>query len=111
MAGINSGVINLIYDYIPKSERAATLGIKNALSGVIAFFVALIGGAVLWAIQSAGGVTVGGITIYAQQILALISFVITLLLIVYMRTVIAPLHKLRDVNLTTDEEALESRAR
>ena len=37
-----------------------------------------------------------GVNLYAQQLLALASCTATVLLIVYMRTVIAPLNKLKD---------------
>ena len=93
MAGINSGVINLIYDYVSPKDRAVAMGVKNALGGIIAFFVALGAGFILSAIQRAGGLVIFGITLYAQQFLAGISFTITLLLIFYMRAVIAPIKK------------------
>ena len=93
MAGINSGVINLIYDYVNPKDRAVAMGVKNAIGGIIAFFVALGAGFILSMIQSAGGIVIFGVTLYAQQFLAAISFTITLLLIVYMRAVIAPIKK------------------
>jgi Na+/melibiose symporter-like transporter len=93
MAGINSGVINLIDDYVAPSDRAVAMGTKNALGGITAFFVAVFAGIILSAIQGAGGIVLFGITLYAQQFLAIISFVITLILIVYMRLVIAPIKK------------------
>ena len=33
-------------------------------------------------------------TVYAQQVLSVLSFVATVALVIYMRTVVAPLHKL-----------------
>ena len=44
-------------------------------------------------IQENGGLVLFGVKLYAQQFLAIISFAITLLLIVYMRLVIAPIKK------------------
>ena len=93
MAGINSGVINLIYDYVNPKDRSVAMGVKNALGGIIAFFVALGAGFILSAVQKAGGFVIFGINLYAQQLLAAISFVITLCLIFYMRKVIAPIKK------------------
>ena len=93
MAGINSGVINLIYDYVKPSDRAVAMGVKNALGGIIAFFVALGAGLILSFIQKAGGIVIFGLKLYAQQFLAIISFMITLILIVYMRKIIAPIKK------------------
>ena len=96
-AGINSGVINLIYDYVEPSDRAVAMGVKNALGGIVAFFVALFAGLILSSIQSNGGIVIFGVSIYAQQFLAIISFAITLLLIAYMRLVIAPIKKVEDL--------------
>jgi MFS family permease len=99
MAGINSGVINLIYDYVAPEDRQSAMGIKNAIGGILAFFTALASGTILAYIQSAGGLVLFGIRIYAQQILALLSCVVTLLLILYMRRVIAPMQRI-DENTT-----------
>ena len=95
MAGINSGVINLIYDYVPSDDRAVAMGVKNALGGILGFFVALFSGFLLSKIQAVGGFCFFGMTVYAQQVLSVLSFVATVALVIYMRTVIAPLHKLQ----------------
>ena len=92
LGGINGGVINLIFDYVRPDERSVALGVKNAVGGILAFLSALVGGAILSLIQERGGLTLFGINLYAQQVLALISFVIIILLIVYMRLVITPLN-------------------
>lgn len=94
MAGINSGVINLIYDYVVPEDRAIAMGIKNALGGILGFFTALLSGFALEKIQVVGGIYLFGASVYAQQILSLASFAATVLLIVYMRAVIAPLNKI-----------------
>ena len=94
MAGINSGVINLIYDYVVPEDRAIAMGIKNALGGILGFFTALLSGLVLEKIQALGGVSLLGTSIYAQQLLAFASFAATVMLIVYMRVIIAPLNKI-----------------
>ena len=96
MAGINSGVINFVYDYVPPIDRAAAMGTNSALGGIIAFLTALLSGAILSFVQKEGGVRLLGFTLYAQQLLALISFIITILLVVYMRTVIAPMRRVSD---------------
>lgn len=96
MAGINSGVINLIYDYVVPEDRATAMGVKNALGGILGFLAALLSGFILGKIQTAGGLTVFGVTLYAQQFLALLSFAVTIILIIYMRTVIAPLKRVDD---------------
>ena len=93
MAGINSGVINLIYDYVAPAERAVAMGVKNALGGILGFLTALLSGFLLGRIQENGGICLFGVAVYAQQLLALLSFAGTLVLIVYMRAVILPMRK------------------
>lgn len=93
MAGINSGIINLVYDYVGPADRGAAMGVKNALGGILGFFTALLAGSILEKIQNAGGFDFFGIKLYAQQLLAIISLVCVIVLIVYMRLVIAPMEK------------------
>lgn len=95
-AAINSGTINLVYDYVAPSERMAALGVQNAVGGILSFFAALLAGFLMGEIQAAGGFKVFGFTLYAQQVLALLSAVVVIGLIVYMRLVIAPMHRVRD---------------
>ena len=47
-------------------------------------------------IQAAGGFKLFGFNLYAQQVLAIFSCIAVTLLIIYMRTVIAPLKLVRD---------------
>ena len=98
MAGINSGSINLIFDFVPLSGRQAAMGLKNAIGGVLGFVSALVGGLLLGASQGAGGFHIFGITLYAQQVLSFISFVMIALLILYMFLVIFPLQRKREAD-------------
>lgn len=105
MAGINSGVINLVYDYVEQRDRATAMGAKNAIGGILSFFVALLSGAIMTKIQKSGGFRIFGITMYAQQILSLLSAAAVVILIVYMRLVIVPLKRVEDVkNAYTEQE-------
>ncbi len=104
MGGINSGVINLVYDYVVPEERTAALGIKNALGGFVSFFTALGAGALLALIQAKGGLHLFGITFYAQQVLALLTVAVILCLLVYMRRVIAPMKRVGVDAETTSAE-------
>ena len=97
MAGINSGVLNLVYDYVDNRDRAAAMGVKNALGGILAFFTALLSGNILSAIQKNGGFRIFGLTLYAQQFLSILSCVAIGVLIIYMRLVISPLKRFDDV--------------
>ncbi len=97
MAGINSGLMNIIFDYVPShdkgnGERAAALGIKYAAGGLSAFFAALVGGVILSSIQGAGDM-LGSLHVYAQQVLSAIAFVCCAGLVVYMKTVVTKLKK------------------
>ena len=93
MAGINSGIINLVYDYVVPQDRAVAMGVKNALGGILGFLTALLSGLVLGKIQSAGGLHIFGVTLYAQQVLSASACVVVILLIVYMKLIIFPLRK------------------
>ena len=93
MAGINSGIINLVYDYVKPEERAVAMGVQNALGGILGFVAALIGGVILASIQSNGGFDFFGINIYAQQVLSAITVVFVIGLVFYMRIIIAPMKR------------------
>jgi len=97
MAGINSGVINLVYDYVGQRDRATAMGFKNAIGGILAFCTALLSGAVTDAVQKRGGFDIFGARMYAQQLLSLFSLIMVILLIVYMRLVIFSLKRSEDV--------------
>lgn len=92
-AGLNSGLLNLVYDYVAPADRAAALGIKNACGGFVGFLASLGAGAILAKIQAMGGLTVFGITLYAQQFLAIISAIIIPLFILYIVKVIVPMQR------------------
>ena len=92
MAGINSSIINLIYDYVGKEERMCALALQQTCGGLAGFLITLALSPVITAIQ-ANGNTVFGTTIYAQQIFSLISFVMTVALLVYMNTVVRKLDR------------------
>ena len=82
IAGTNSSLINLCFDYVEHEDRRYILGVKNSISGVIAFITSLLWGGVVSFIQGNGN-TLFGITFYPQQVLSAISAVITLALVVF----------------------------
>ncbi|MBQ8546688.1 MAG: MFS transporter [Clostridia bacterium] len=87
MAGINSSLINLIYDYVDISQRTSALALMQTLSGTAGFLTTLAMSILVSKIQENSNI-VFGTTIYAQQILALIGLLIVIVLIIYMITVI-----------------------
>ena len=104
MAGINSGVINLIYDYVVPEERAVALGVKNSISGIVVLLMALVGGVILANIQDAGGFKIFGANLYAQQVLAFITFFLSLGVVAYLRLVVAPLKRVCERDAKEEEE-------
>ncbi len=87
MAGINTSLYNMNYDYLDESVFSDALGARNAVSGVIGFLASLLGGTIVGAIQSAEN-RLWGIPVYAQQVNSLLAFAVTLALLLYMRIVI-----------------------
>ena len=96
MAGINSGVMNLVYDYVEPEGRAIAMGVQKSIGGILALFASLISGAIMTAMQASGGVHIFGHMIYPQQLLALLSCAVSIILVFYTRTVIAPLVRASD---------------
>lgn len=92
MAGINSGLMNVVFDYIPQSECSAAIGIKYSVGGVASFAASIAGSFILTHIQNNGNM-VFGMHIYAQQLLSLIAFVLCVILFFYMRNVICKLKR------------------
>ena len=92
MAGINSGLMNIIFDYVPNDDRAPALGIKSALGGLVGFFSSFLGAFIVHSVQSKGNI-VFGMTIYPQQILSAITTIMIIAVVVYMLTVVEKLKK------------------
>lgn len=81
-AGINSSLVNLVFDYTPAHLRSDALALENTLYGFGGFFASLLAGLVVTAIQE-GGNQVFGLSIYAQQLLSAVSAAILIGLAVY----------------------------
>ena len=73
---------SLLFTIVPPSERTSALAFNTIVTGLIGFSVTLIVSPILTALQ-ATEITLFGIRIFAQQILAAVSFVITILLLIY----------------------------
>lgn len=87
MAGINSGQINLIYDYVDEDMRTSALALSNAISGIAGFITTLAVTPLVNFIQSNGN-KLFGLTIYAQQLLSAVGFLIVVIILIYIRTVL-----------------------
>ena len=93
MAGLNSGIVNITFDYIDTEHFSAAMGMRNALGGVIGFLMTVLGSRVVSAIQ-ANDNSLFGIPLYAQQALSILTCAIMIITVLYIRAVIARLPKL-----------------
>lgn len=82
MGGINSSLINLCYDYAPVEKRVGALAVTQAVSGVIGFLTTVAISPLVDKIQENGN-TVFGLEIHAQQLVAIIGVVFSLLAMIY----------------------------
>lgn len=95
MAGINSAMINLIYDYVQPEDRTGALAFNQSVSGVAGFLVTLALTPVMRSIRNKGNVLFGR-TVYAQQIFSAVSLLIVAVLITYLCTVIKKLTRTKN---------------
>ena len=84
MAGINSSLINLCFDYIEFEKRSDVLALCQASSGVIGFISTLIMSFFVDRIQTNGGITIFGKTLYAQQFTSIVACIMTLVTITFL---------------------------
>ena len=82
--GINSALINLIFDYVTPDKRADSLAICQAGAGIAGFLTTLAVSPLVSAIQQNGN-TLWGLPIYAQQVLSAAALILTVLTVVFVR--------------------------
>lgn len=92
MAGINSATINLIYDYVEPKQRTQALALSQTFAGFSGFLITLVLSPLVVAIQKNGN-SILGVSVYAQQVLSAFSFLITIILLIYMRTVVRKIER------------------
>lgn len=92
MAGVNSSLFNIAYDYVEESRFSIALGAKNAIGGVVGFLVSLVGGLVVSKMQGGGNLLLGS-PVYAQQALSCVSFLLLVGMVIYLAVVIRKLPK------------------
>ena len=93
LASVNGGLVNITYEYLDRSLFAFALGAKSAISGVVGFLVSLLGSAAVRSVQARGSLLFGH-TIYAQQILSAVSFLVIAFLVFYIKRVVCKLPRL-----------------
>lgn len=87
LGGINSALINLVFDYVKPERRSDSLAICQAVAGVLGFVTTLVFSPFATFIQQNGN-KIFGLTVYAQQILSLISIIVVVVDILYVHFVL-----------------------
>lgn len=72
MAGTNSALINLVYDYVDVERRADAIAVTQAVSGVVGFLVTLAASPLVSLIQKTDRFL--GLPMYAQQVVSFMGF-------------------------------------
>ena len=89
LGGLNSAMINLIFDYAPAEMRSDALALTHAIAGTVGFLTTLGISPLVTLIQQQGNRFLG-FPVYAQQVVAAIAFCFTLIAILYIRLVLMP---------------------
>lgn len=84
MGGVNSALINMIFDYVPHEKRADSLAVSQAFSGVTGFLTTLAVSPIVDLVQNNGN-KIFGIQIYAQQAVTALGVIFSVLAIFYVR--------------------------
>ena len=87
MGGINSSVNNLIFENVKGEHRRNALALNAALGGLAGFGATCIMSPIVTMIQNNGN-RLFGIPLYAAQFVSIVAFVMTVVLVVYMRVCI-----------------------
>lgn len=94
MAGINSALTNLVFDYVDHNMRSNALAVSQALSGLTGFLVTLVMSALVSWIQENGN-SLFGLSVYAQQVTSAAAFLFTIVAVIYVTTTIIPIKRKR----------------
>jgi Na+/melibiose symporter-like transporter len=86
-AGIGANMLNIVYSFVPAEYFVEASAIKNSIGGILGFCATLIGSKIVSFVQASGN-TIFGVTVYAQQILSAISFVILIIAILFVKLVL-----------------------
>lgn len=87
-AGVSANSYNMMYSYVPADCFVQAQAIKSSISGALGFLASLLAGAILKSVQ-ANGNTFLGIRLYGQQLLAVISAVLFLAALLFMKFVVS----------------------
>lgn len=87
MGGVNSGMFNLVFDCAKPEERADSLAVCQSISGLCGFLITLVFSLVVTGMQQNGN-QLFGMTVYAQQLLSVVSLLTTLGAVAYLHFVV-----------------------
>ena len=87
IAGINSALINMVFDYAPPEQRADSLAIVQAAMGLAGFLATLCVSPLVVHIQGKGN-CIFGLPIYAQQFVSIIAVLFTLMAYAYVHFIL-----------------------
>lgn len=88
IAGINQNFFNMTYSYVDSEYFVEASAIKSSIGGLCGFGASVLASRLLDYVQ-ANGNTLFGITVYGQQLLSLISFVLIVIAILFNHFVIS----------------------
>lgn len=97
MAGMNSGVMNLIFDYVPKENRTGAVAILYTIGGLVGFISTLVAKPLVDLVQKNGNKFLFIDEIYAQQILSVISAALTVATLIYINVSVKRLTKAKNL--------------
>lgn len=92
MAGTNSSLINLVYDYSKVENRSQSLAICQAIPGLIGFLATIGFGALVSNVQENGNRFLG-FSVYAQQVASVITVLVIIATIIFVHTVVKKMKK------------------
>jgi MFS family permease len=95
MAGMNSGVMNLIFDYVPREKRTGAIAILYTIGGLTGFLSTLAVKPLVDKVQSDGNRFLFIEGVYAQQILSVLGAVLVLATLLYLNFVVKKLTKVK----------------
>lgn len=82
LAGINQNAFNMTYSYVKSDYISQALALKGSIGGILGFGASIVGSRILSVVQENGN-RIFGITLYGQQLLSAISFVLIVVAIVF----------------------------
>ena len=99
-AGINSSIINLVYDYVSSEQKIGALALVNTCSGFTGFFTTLLVSPIVDYIQNNDN-HLFGMKVYFQQLMSSISSVFVVVILFYLFFVISKMPRNKSMHKST----------